>query len=122
MTPAHILVVDDYAVSQRLLRQILQKGGYQVAIAEDGYRALAQIEANAFDLVVLDVSMPRMDGMQVLTKLRSDERFKNLPVIMLTASGDDQIRENAKKVGANAFLTKPSSSSEVLSTIKMLLQ
>lgn len=122
MTSAHILVVDDYSVSQRLLRQILQNGGYLVDVAQDGFQALEQIEATAFDLVMLDVSMPRMDGLQVLSHLRSDERFKTLPIVMLTASGDDQVRETAKKTGANAFLTKPSSSTEVLSTIKMLLQ
>src|SRR5579871_335454 len=107
MMPAHILVVDDYLVTQRVLRQILQNAGYTVSLAGDGFEALEHIEAQPFDLVILDLAMPRLDGLEVLARVRASEQYRDLPIIMLTASGDDQMREAAKQNGASAFLTKP---------------
>jgi CheY-like chemotaxis protein len=121
MTSAHILVVDDYLVTQRILRQILQNAGYQVSLAGDGFEALEQIEAQSFDLVILDLAMPRLDGLEVLARVRASEQHHDLPIIMLTASGDDQMRETARKNGASAFLTKPSGSAEVIAAVRSLL-
>jgi CheY-like chemotaxis protein len=119
--PGHILVVDDYFVTQRIMRQILEREGYQISVASDGFEALESIHAQSFDLVLLDMAMPRLDGMEVLAQLRASEAFHDLPVIMLTASGDDGLRDTAKKTGASAFLTKPSSSTEVVAAVKSLL-
>jgi CheY-like chemotaxis protein len=121
MIPGHILVVDDYFVTQRIMRQILEREGYQISVASDGFEALESIRGQEFDLVLLDMAMPRLDGMEVLKELRASEVYHDLPVIMLTASGDDHLRDLAKKSGASAFLTKPSSSTEVLTTVRLLL-
>lgn len=118
---AHILVVDDYVVTQRLLGQILRNGGHSVEIAGDGLEALALLSSETFDMVVLDVSMPEMDGITVLQQIRADNTYGNPFVIMLTASSDDKVRVSAEQEGADAFLTKPSSSSQVISVVEELL-
>ena len=93
----------------------------KAAVASDGFEALRQIDSQAFDLVIMDIAMPGLDGIEVLSRIRSSAQHHELPVIMLTASGDDFVREKAKRVGASAFLTKPASSAEVLATVKSLL-
>lgn len=119
---AHILVVDDYIVTQRLLGQILRNGGHSVEIAGDGIQALEILANETFDMVVLDVSMPEMDGIEVLQNIRGEDNPYGDPfVVMLTASSDDRVRVQAEEEGADAFLTKPSSSAQVISTVDGLL-
>ncbi len=116
-----ILVVDDDRVGQRMLGYTLQKNGYTVVQALNGYEALERLSAQRFDLVISDLAMPEMNGRMLLQRIRADERTRDLPVIMLTASGQDQDRIAAREEGANAFLTKPTSSRELLETVNRLL-
>jgi len=104
---ATILVVDDYAVTQRMLTYQLIKQGHQVVTANNGYEALDSLNDLDVDLMIVDLAMPEMDGLTVLRQLRSSQRHRSLPIIMLTASGREQDRLQALKAGANAFLTKP---------------
>lgn len=117
----NILIVDDSSSVQRVLSYTLQRNGYRVAVAGDGARALTQLQADSFDLAFLDLAMPDMDGITLLKLLRADSRYSQLPIIMLTASGNDQDRIEARQQGANEFLTKPASSRELLDTVHKLL-
>ena len=116
-----ILVVDDYSVTQRMLGHMLRRAGYIHFAAQDGFEALDILEQEQLDLVICDIAMPEMDGLTLLGKIRADERFVTLPIIMLTASGQDEDRVTAEDGGANGFLTKPVSSQELLSTIEKIL-
>jgi CheY-like chemotaxis protein len=114
---ASILVVDDNPVIQLMLSLMLKRNDQTVQTAASGREALDCLERSLVDLVILDVNMPDMDGLTLLKQLRDDERYKNLPVIMLTASGREQVRLVATQKGANGFLTKPTSSRELIDMV-----
>lgn len=114
---ATVLVVDDYAISLRLLTHILQRGNHDAVTASHGVQALDLLDQQPIDLVILDIDMPEMDGITVLKHIRADARFQSLPVVMLTASGDDEDRIQAEAAGANGFLYKPVSSGEIIDLV-----
>lgn len=116
-----ILVVDDYSVTQRVLGHILRLGGYTSLGAINGIEALEILEEEEIDLVICDIAMPEMDGITLLRKIRADARFQHLPVIMLTASGQDDDRVIAEDAGASGFLTKPTGSDELLNVVSEFL-
>jgi CheY-like chemotaxis protein len=124
---ARILVVEDYPVAQRLMRHQLGRGGHDVALASDGLAGLQALRAaleedKPFQLAIVDVSMPGMDGLTMLEQLRQEPRLAGLAVIMLTASFLDEDRARAAAAGAFAFLGKPTASAELLATIEEALQ
>lgn len=112
-----ILIVEDNALTQRVLQLTLHNQGYQVIVAGNGIEAIEQLEHTRVDLAVIDVLMPLMDGLSLLRYLRDDNRYETLPVIMLTANSQDSIRSQALAIGADGFLTKPTSSRELLDTV-----
>ena len=118
---ASILVVDDYVVTQRVLGTQLRKGGYEVTTASSGQEALYFLTQRKFNLAIIDVAMPEMDGITLLEKVRKDYGEGKLPVIMLTASALDEDRIRAQAAGANNFLTKPISSWELLDVVSRQL-
>jgi CheY-like chemotaxis protein len=112
-----ILVVDDYAVARRILSHTLQKNGHVVVGASDGHEALAMLDDTSVDLAIIDIAMPGMDGLTLLRHLRDRDAQKALPVIMLSASGQDEDRLIARELGAHDFLSKPASSHELLDAV-----
>ena len=102
----HILVVDDSATSRALLRRTLEISGYQVYTAHDGMDAFGKLREHNFDMVVSDVDMPRMNGYVLTEKIRADERFNQIPVLLVTSLDSVQDREYGKMVGANAYIVK----------------
>lgn len=118
---AAILVVDDNSVNLRMMSYPLQKQGHAVVTALHGREALARLSETSFDLVITDLTMPEMDGIMLLKQIRAHVRFQHLPVIMLTASGQDEDRDMARAEGVNQFLTKPTSSRELVETVNRLL-
>jgi CheY-like chemotaxis protein len=114
---ASILIVDDYAVTQRVLGHILQHAGFTVYGAFNGVEALEMLDDVSVDLVISDIAMPEMDGLELLRRIRNHPELGDLPVIMLTASGQDEDRVLAEEAGANGFLTKPASSAELLDAV-----
>ncbi|MFN8433515.1 MAG: response regulator [Anaerolineales bacterium] len=121
MSKAKILVVDDEPNNQRILTYTLNKAGYESAAIADGENTLIWLTSNTPDLAILDVSMPGMDGITLLTHIRSMPQYSRLPVIILTGSGDDDERLRAEGLGIQAFLTKPASSKTVLEVVANLL-
>jgi DNA-binding response OmpR family regulator len=117
---AHILVVDDDLISQRMLSHVLRKAEFNVMTVSSADYALSALQEHSFDIVILDISMPDMDGIELLTVLRSQNYA--MPVVMLTASSQDVDRVRAINAGANVYLTKPISSSEMVTTIQQLLR
>jgi DNA-binding response OmpR family regulator len=102
-----ILVVDDSVVVVEAVRDALEKDGYNVLTASDGLEALDVIKKNLFDLILLDIDMPRMNGYQLCKLLKRDENFKTIPVVMLTAKSSETDRLWGLKAGADEYVTKP---------------
>jgi CheY-like chemotaxis protein len=119
---AAILVVDDSVVSQRVLGFTLKQNGHLVEQAQHGRQALERLAEQPFDLVIADLSMPIMDGLTLIQHLRADDRYKKLPVIMLTASGQDRAYAAAGAAGADDCLTKPVGSRELVAAVARLLR
>ena len=105
MNPHHILVVDDETKMQRILCMALGKIGYRISTASNGREALAKIDQSVVDVVITDLKMPEMDGMQLLSQLR--ERGDDTPVIMVTAFGSVDSAVAAMKSGASDYLIRP---------------
>lgn len=118
---ATILIVDDSPVSRRMMDLMLHRNGYTVVAAADGYEALSLLEETPVDLMIVDLSMPDIDGLTLLERVRADARFHAIRTLMLTASGYDQDRERAQEAGANDYLTKPTSSRDLVATVGRLL-
>lgn len=105
--PFRILVVDDQPNIRRLIQVHLEKAGYAVDLACDGLEGLERVDTERPDLIVLDMMMPHLDGLQVLERLKSDPRTGEIPVVVLSARGSDaQIREGLLQ-GADLYLSKP---------------
>jgi len=119
---ATILIVDDDPISWRMLSYTLRKDGHTVATAAHGQLGLAALADTPCDLVISDLSMPEMDGVTLLRRLRADDRYRTLPVIMLTASGHDEDRHSARTEGVDEFLTKPTASRELIETVNRALE
>lgn len=119
---AAILVVDDEEPIQELLRFNLEKEGYRVRLASDGLEALEVIEKEPPDLVVLDLMLPGIDGLEVCRRLRTNPKFQELPVIILTAKGEEIDKVLGLELGADDYITKPFSPRELLARIKARLR
>lgn len=116
-----ILVVEDQEEIASLLRFKLKHSGYEVALAENGKVALEMSRANPPDLIILDVMMPVMDGVETLKNLKSDDHLKSIPVIMLTAQSAETAVVNGLELGAEDYITKPFRSEEFVARVNAVL-
>jgi type IV pilus assembly protein PilB len=116
-----VLVADDDPQMRRLIRNVLQREGFEVVEAEDGLDALERLEQETVSLVLLDVDMPRLDGLGVLEELRAQMRTASLPVIILTAHHDDT-EEKALDLGAHDYLTKPVQTRSLVARVRAVLK
>jgi two-component system chemotaxis sensor kinase CheA len=121
-TRQSILVAEDSITSRSLLKNILESAGYAVTTAVDGMDAFTTLRTAAFDLVVSDVDMPRMDGFDLTARVRADKRLAELPVVLVTALESREHRERGIDVGANAYMVKSSfDQSNLLEIIRRLI-
>lgn len=116
-----ILIAEDNRVNLRMLTFILSNLGHDVVPAVDGQEALEYLAEAPVDLIIADIDMPKVDGITLLKQLRSTSRYCNLPIIVLTASGEHDDHTTAWEAGANAVLTKPTSSQELSETVTKML-
>lgn len=121
-----ILVVDDEPDFASIVQGNLEKEGFEVEVAYDGNEGLQKVEANPPDLVVLDVMMPEKDGYNMCKQLKKDERFADIPVIMLTAVADHLTstrysHHDGRSMEAEDYIAKPASAEDVLSSVKRLI-
>ncbi len=117
-----ILIVDDIPKNIQLAANILQKEGYQMAFAQNGKSALSQIQSNRFDLILLDVMMPDMDGFAVCEQLRKNSANKDIPLIFLTAKNLSESIVKGFELGAMDYVTKPFHGAELLARVKTHLE
>ncbi|MFC1811686.1 response regulator [Thermodesulfobacteriota bacterium] len=102
-----ILSVDDSPSVRKLVEYTLKSKGFQVSSAQDGLAALEIMANEQFDAIVLDINMPRMNGLEFLEKVKSNEVYASIPVIMLTTEGQEEDQDKALDLGATAYIVKP---------------
>ena len=121
MAKKKILAVDDDATALGALRQILVQKGYDVATAPNGHDALTALANGSFDLVILDVSMPGLNGYDVCRKIRQEDKTRDLPVIFLTAKGMLVDMTEGEEAGSDLYLVKPVLATKLLNMVGMFL-
>ena len=109
-----VLTVDDSPSVRKMVEFSLKSKGYVMGAAADGQEALEVLENDPYDAIILDVNMPRMNGLEFLEKVKSDDQLASIPVIMLTTEGQDEDRDKAMALGATAYIVKPFKPSQLL--------
>ena len=117
-----IMVVDDSITIRKVTERMLQRHDIEVVLAKDGVDATNQLQERIPDLMLLDIEMPRMDGFEVASFVRNDERLKDLPIIMITSRTGVKHKEKAMEIGVNQYLGKPFQEDELLSNINKILE
>jgi len=118
---SHILVADDEPHIGRIIKMKLEQGPFRVSLAYDGQEALDFVNSGEqLDLVLLDLMMPKLSGLDVLRRIREQEKFRSLPCIILTAGGEAKHERDALELGATQFLTKPFSPKKLYALVARL--
>jgi len=117
-----ILTVDDSPSVRKMVEFTLKSKGVVMEAAGDGQEALDLLARDRFDAIILDINMPRMNGLEFLEKIRADEAWAAIPVIMLTTEGQDGDKDKAMAFGATAYIIKPFKPSELLNLVQQVLE
>ena len=117
--PLLVMVVDDSVTVRKVTSRLLERHGMNVLTAKDGVDAMLLLEEHSPDLMLLDIEMPRMDGFEVATQVRNDERLRHLPIIMITSRTGQKHRDRAMAIGVNDYLGKPYPESVLLESIAL---
>jgi DNA-binding response OmpR family regulator len=115
----HILLVDDEPLYLRLLKVNLESEGYEIVSAPNGEEALEMVSQEIPDLIIMDVMMPKLDGIATCNRIR---QFSNVPIILLTALGDEQDKVNGLNIGADDYVVKPFSATELVARVRAVLR
>lgn len=116
-----ILIAEDELSIVEALRFLLERAGYVVDHVDDGEKALAYLQAEPPDLLILDVMLPHRNGFEILKRVRLEPQTARLPVVMLTAKGQAHDRQTAIDIGVDAFMTKPFSNAEIVDEVRRLV-
>lgn len=116
--PHKVLAVDDNIDTVLILTAVLQKAGYLVITAKDGFEAIEKTGKDLPELILLDLMMPKMNGFEVCRAVRDNPKTSHIPILMLTAKTDPFSREQGLALGANEYLTKPLNPKEILSKVR----
>lgn len=122
-SPLRFLIVDDFSTMRRIVRNLLKESGYTDADeAEDGLAALNKLRNGKFDFVVTDINMPNMNGFQLLTEIKKDEKLKHLPVLMVTAEARKEDIVAAAQGGASGYIVKPFTKATLEEKVALILK
>jgi two-component system chemotaxis response regulator CheY len=122
MTGYKVLVVEDSPTMRQLIVFALKRiRGFQIVEANDGVDGLKKLSAEKFDLILTDINMPIMDGLKLVSMVRSDPNYKETPIIVITTEGATEDRERALALGANEYITKPIQTMKILETVRKLM-
>lgn len=117
-----VMVVDDSVTVRKVTSRLLERQGWEVVTAKDGVDAINQLQDIYPDVMLLDIEMPKMDGFEVLSTVRRDERLKELPIIMITSRTGEKHKQQALELGVNQYLGKPFQEASLMSTIEEVLK
>ncbi|MDB5979884.1 MAG: cheA 1 [Pseudomonas sp.] len=115
--PLLVMVVDDSVTVRKVTGRLLERHGMNVLTAKDGIDAMSLLQEHTPDILLLDIEMPRMDGFEVASQIRQDQRLKDLPIIMITSRSGQKHRDHAMAIGVNDYLSKPYQESVLLESI-----
>jgi two-component system chemotaxis response regulator CheY len=119
---ATALVVDDSPPMRKMIVFALSRiPGLALVEADDGVDALRKLAGATFDLIITDINMPILDGLKLVKRLRADERYQDVPIIIITTEGAAEDRQRALALGANAYITKPIRAGEVIALVRKIL-
>lgn len=121
MADKKILAVDDSLSIRKSLSFILSQEGYEVVEAEDGVDALEKAQAEKFALIITDINMPRMDGIELTKQIRQTQGYKFTPIIALTTENQQEKMEEGKAAGATGWIVKPFTSEKLLAVVKKIV-
>ncbi|TNF36106.1 MAG: hybrid sensor histidine kinase/response regulator, partial [Gammaproteobacteria bacterium] len=116
-----VMVVDDSVTVRKVTSRFLEREGYEVRTAKDGLDAVTQLQDFVPDIMLLDIEMPRMDGFEVASRVKHENRLKGIPIIMITSRTGEKHRERAMSIGVERYMGKPYQEAELLATIEELL-
>jgi DNA-binding response OmpR family regulator len=119
--PSRILIADDEPSIVISLEYLMKREGYEVSVAADGEAALAAVAARPPDLVILDVMMPKLNGFEVCQRLRAEPAWRGVRILMLTAKGRESELQKGLALGADAYVTKPFSTRDLVAEVRRLL-
>ncbi|MCX7991109.1 MAG: response regulator [Proteobacteria bacterium] len=123
MAGINILVVEDSPTMRQLIVFALKRlKDVSVVEANDGVDGLKKLSAQKFDLLIADINMPIMDGLKLVSLVRQDQKYKDMPIIIVTTEGAEEDKKRGLTLGANAYLTKPVQTNQLISTVKDLLR
>jgi len=123
MASPTFLIIEDSPTMRQLIRFALNRiAGAKVVEASDGVDGLKKLASNQVDLILTDINMPIMDGLKLVSLVRSNEAYKNVPIVIITTEGAKEDKERAMALGANAYITKPIQSTALLTTVTELLE
>ncbi|MCB1191865.1 MAG: response regulator [Leptospiraceae bacterium] len=120
--PKRVLVADDSSITRKLLNKALTAAGYEVETAEDGFIALEKLIRFKYDLLISDMNMPSMNGMELITRIRDEIDMQNLPIIVLTSVEGEEQSKLAIEAGANLYVQKPVKDEIFVKKIQNLLK
>ncbi len=115
-----VLVVDDSAAVRQSVAFVLDQAGYEIVQAEDGKDALSKLDGQTFHLVITDVNMPNMDGIELTGKIRTLDAYKFVPIVVLTTESQEEKMNAGKEAGATGWIVKPFDSDKLLQVVKRL--
>lgn len=122
MTNLKVLVVEDSPTMRQLIVFALKRiRGLQITEANDGVGGLKMLSAEKFDLILTDINMPIMDGLKLVSLIRNDPQYKEVPVVVITTEGAQEDRDRALALGANEYITKPIQTAKILEVVRRLL-
>lgn len=122
MTNQRVLAIEDELHIQELLKYNLEKNGFQVSAAENGLEGLNEALTGKYDIILLDLMLPGMDGLEICRRLRADKRTKKTPIIMLTAKSEEFDKVLGLELGADDYITKPFSVKEMVARVRAALR
>ncbi len=122
MKIARILIVEDSPTMRQLLAVTLQSvGDVEIVEADDGMDALRQLTSSKFDLVLVDINMPVLDGLKLINLIRTDSSLQHIPIVVVTTEGGAKEQEKALSLGADSYVTKPIRASELVEAVQQAL-
>jgi two-component system chemotaxis response regulator CheY len=119
--PKTIMTVDDAATMRKMIVFTLAAAGYQLIEAEDGAAALRQLRDRSVDLVITDVNMPNMDGLELTRQLRALGHFQKTPILLLTTESDPEMKSRGRAAGATGWIVKPFKQEQLLAVVSKVL-
>ena len=117
-----ILLVDDSKIVLSLHTYILENAGYEVKCAPNGFAALEFLFSEFFDLVITDVNMPKMDGYALIERIREEEEFSSLPIVIISTEEEAKDKQKGFDAGANIYIVKPAKPKDLVLNVEMLLR